>query len=667
MADDASAWGGPNSAYAYRAFISYSHRDKPFAARLHKTLEGYRIPKKLVGTTTPVGVVPRRLTPIFRDREELPASADLGGELSAAIRGSMFLVLICSPGGAKSKWVEQEIIQFKRAHGEARVLALIIDGTPWASDIPGREDEECFPRPLRYRLGPDGEVSDVRAEPIAADMRPEADGKRLAQLKLMAGLTGLKLDQLVQRETQRRIQQMTMVAAGAVGGMVITGGLALYANDQRIEANRQRVVAEREAKAARAASDYLVNTFELSNPATENPRTITALTILGRSADRARQELRDQPAIQARLLTTLARAYNNLGLLSEAQASVESSMPAIRKAGADGAETLLMLAETYSKQGSLDAAMTAVGQAERQLGPDTKKYAQQRGLIALTRGRILTLESKVDDGLAQYQVAGRYLEGDKDTPTDTLARFYANHGLLLGDAQRFPEADVALTKALSIRRRTLGEDHVKTASAWAALAQNTYAAATASSPYDRAKLRAAEMQNGNALRIQRMVLEGDNPVLADTISLQGQILADEGRLPEAERYLHDAVAMFRRAFGKPHSKIGIAEIYLAQIQSDQGRTAAALATLADAKHNYDVSYGKIHPNHGDLLVYRAKFLAKAGRMAEARADCAAGLKILRDTLGADAGFTQANEAKCAAIAPPAGLQTAALTAVKPAR
>jgi len=113
--------------------------------------------------------------------------------------------------------------------------------------------------------------------------------------------------------------------------------------------------------------------------------------------------------------------------------------------------------------------------------------------------------------------------------------------------------------------------------------------------------------------------------------------------------------------------IGIAEVYLALIESERGKTEAALRTLDEAKHNYDVSYGKIHPNHGDLLVYRAKFLAKAGRMAEARADCAAGLKILRDTLGADAGFTQANEAKCAAIAPPAGLQTAALTAVKPAR
>ena len=74
-------------------------------------------------------------------------------------------------------------------------------------------------------------------------------------------------------------------------GMLVAGGLALYANARRIEANEQRVIAQREAAAAKAASDYLVGTFELSNPATENPRTITALTILGRSADRARQEL----------------------------------------------------------------------------------------------------------------------------------------------------------------------------------------------------------------------------------------------------------------------------------------------------------------------------------------------------------------------------------------
>ena len=324
MPDDAQKWGVPGSAYSYRAFISYSHRDKALAMRLHRALESFRIPPKLVGTMTSVGEAPRRLTPIFRDREELPASPDLGAELSAAIRGSMFLIVICSPGGAKSHWVEQEILQFKRVHGDHRVLALITEGTPNGADIPGREDEECFPRTLKYKIGPDGELSDVRTEVIAADMRKHADGVRLAQLKLIAGLTGLKLDQLVQREQQRRMQRLTMVATGATCGMVLTGALAFYANERRIEAIEQRKVAQKEAAAARAASDYLVGTFELSNPATENPRTITALTILGRSAERARSELADQLEIQSRLLATLGRAYNKLGLFDESSSAFEA-------------------------------------------------------------------------------------------------------------------------------------------------------------------------------------------------------------------------------------------------------------------------------------------------------------------------------------------------------
>ena len=56
---------------AYRAFISYSHRDKPWADWLHKALETYRVPSKLVGRETAAGTIPRRLNPVFRDREEL--------------------------------------------------------------------------------------------------------------------------------------------------------------------------------------------------------------------------------------------------------------------------------------------------------------------------------------------------------------------------------------------------------------------------------------------------------------------------------------------------------------------------------------------------------------------------------------------------------------------
>jgi len=642
---DAETHDRQDGAYAYRAFISYSHRDKDLAQRLHRAVESYRIPSKLVGKVTAVGKTPSRLRPIFRDREELPASGDLSAELSAALRQSMFLVVICSPASAKSRWVNEEILQFKRVHGESRVLAVVADGEPNASDMPGREDHECFPHALRYRMGPDGELSDVPAEPIAADVRREADGPRLATQKLIAGLTGLKLDELVQRETQRRIAQMTTIATGAVMGMVVTGGLAFYANSLRIEANNQRAIAQREAAAARAAADYLVGTFELSNPATENPRTITALTILGRSADRARRELADQPAIQARLIATLGRAYNNLGLMGEAQSALETSMPAIEHSGPDGVDAMLVLATTYANQGSLEKALGAVRRAEALLGPDQKANLQLRGRAAVTEGRILTSASRVKEGVAAFDRALVYYRGAQDAPQGALAQALNNRGLLLSDDGQYAAAEASLTEALALCEKELGPSHLSTGKAWFALAQNSFNAG------DLAK---AQVRIANALKIERGVLDQDNPILADTLSMQGQIQQGLGQMEAAERSLREAVSIYQKAFKGPHYLIGIAEVYLGLIESQRGDTGSALASLYDAKKNYDASYGKIHPNHGDLLVNRAKVLARAGRMDEARSDCAEGMKILNDTLGADASFTKQMAAECKALTSKSG-------------
>lgn len=638
---DAEPLDRQDGAFAYRAFISYSHRDKDLAQRLHRAVEAYRIPAKLVGRVTALGETPRRLRPIFRDREELPASGDLTSELSAALRQSQFLVVICSPAAAASRWVNEEILQFKRAHGDARVLAVVADGEPYASDVPGREDRECFPHALRYRLGLDGDLSDVRAEPIAADVRREADGFRLATQKLIAGLTGLKLDELVQRETQRRIAQMTVVATGAVMGMVVTGGLAFYANSLRLEANAQRAIAQREAAAARAAADYLVGTFELSNPATENPRTITALTILGRSAERARRELADQPAIQARLIATLARAYNNLGLLGEAQRALETSMPVIQHSGPDGVEAMLALATTYANQGALDKALGAVRRAETLLGPDLKTNPTLRGRAAVTEGRILTSASKVREGVAAFDRALAYYRVADDAPQGALAQVLNNRGLLLSDDGQYAAAEASLSEALKLCEQDLGPNHLSTGKAWFALAQNAFNAGD---------LPKAQMRIANALRIERAVLDQDNPILADTLSMQGQIQQGLGRMAEAERSLREAVSIYQKAFKGPHYLIGIAEVYLALIESQRGDTNAALASLAEAKRNYDASYGAIHPNHGDLLVNRAKVLARAGRLIEARSDCSAGMTILGDTLGPEASFTRQMAAECRALA-----------------
>jgi hypothetical protein len=167
----------------YWAFLSYSHTDKQWGDWLHKALETYRVPGRLIGRESRDGTVPPRVFPIFRDREELPVSADLGSNINEALRESRYLVVICSPRSAQSRWVGEEIKTYKKLAREDRILALIVEGEPNASDgkagIPA--EEECFPEALRYRMV-DGEFSQLRSEPIAADAREGKDGRNNAKL-----------------------------------------------------------------------------------------------------------------------------------------------------------------------------------------------------------------------------------------------------------------------------------------------------------------------------------------------------------------------------------------------------------------------------------------------------------------------------------------------------
>jgi hypothetical protein len=108
---------------------------------------------------------------IFRDREELASPTDLGTVINEALQQSACQIVICSPQSAKSRWVNEEIIAFKRLGREDRIFCLIVAGEPNATDQPGAAEEECFAPALRFRLGADGQLSGARTEPIAADAR----------------------------------------------------------------------------------------------------------------------------------------------------------------------------------------------------------------------------------------------------------------------------------------------------------------------------------------------------------------------------------------------------------------------------------------------------------------------------------------------------------------
>ncbi|MCF4166640.1 toll/interleukin-1 receptor domain-containing protein [Zavarzinia compransoris] len=310
-----SAHSSTMSPRRYAAFISYSHADETFAARLHRRIETWRTPRRLVGARGRDGEVPARLFPVFRDREELPTSADLGGAIRQALEGSRYLIVLCSPRAAGSIWVDQEILEFKRRHGEGRIIAAILSDEP----------DVCFPRALRFRLGPDGSLSDEPTEPIAADFRPGKDGWRLGTLKILAGLLGVDLDDLVRREARRQRQRRLALGAGAAG-VAIAAALGAHfwikADHHRaLEAQAARGLAELRGGDTFAGTDRFVTAArDLGDDATPAQRRLArALTARLTPYSAAVAELDDDTVVswrgQAWLkrgdgLTALAEALN---------------------------------------------------------------------------------------------------------------------------------------------------------------------------------------------------------------------------------------------------------------------------------------------------------------------------------------------------------------------
>ncbi|HET7556798.1 MAG TPA: toll/interleukin-1 receptor domain-containing protein [Rhodanobacteraceae bacterium] len=367
-----------NSGFAYRAFISYSHRDKAWGDWLHKALETYRVPSRLVGTRTAHGIIPRRLNPVFRDREELASATDLGRKVNDALGKSENLVVICSPASATSRWVNEEVLAFKRMGRADRIFCLIVDGEPNATDLPGRDSEECFCPSLRHHVDAGGALTCERTEPVAADARPGKDGKGNAKLKLVAGMLDVGFDALKQREQRRQLQRLTAITAMAVAVMAVTIVLAIFALISRhdaVIAQHKAVVAQQAAVRRQKQAEDLVG-FMLGD-LSDKLDQVHRLDIMQAVDDKAMAYFNSLPAADATdsALEMRVKALDKIGQVRmEANGQLAAAIATYRSAAKLAMElqrrspgdvqhltilsdSLNRLGNAYWQMGNLDAAL----------------------------------------------------------------------------------------------------------------------------------------------------------------------------------------------------------------------------------------------------------------------------------------------------------------------
>ena len=353
-----------NSGFAYRAFISYSHADRQWADWLHKALETYRVPSRLVGKQTETGAIPRRLHPIFRDRDELPSAADLGRKVNEALAQSQNLIVICSPASARSRWVNEEVLAYKRLSRGERIFCLIVGGEPDASDLPGREAEECFCPALRFATNAAGQPTAERSEPIAADARPGKDGKPNAKLKLIAGMLDVGFDQLKQREQQRRVRRMTAIAALAVTVMLVTSVLAVYAlisRHQAVIAQRQAVVAQQAAERRQKQAESLVG-FMLGD-LNDKLAQVQRLDIMQAVDDKAMAYFESLPStdVTDEALQQRAKALEKIGSVREDLGNLEGALETYRASAAISSKLAASAPTDVARQVAYSRTLSFIG------------------------------------------------------------------------------------------------------------------------------------------------------------------------------------------------------------------------------------------------------------------------------------------------------------------
>ena len=207
--------------FKYYAFISYSHKDKKIAKRLHKRLQSYHLPSKLQKSCPGL---PKKLTPVFIDESNL-VGIGLQEALQKNLDSSNYLIVICSPNSAESKYVNQEVAHFIELGRKSHIIPLIVDGEPHSKD----PSKECFP-PALLALQEEYEI-------LGIDLKKF--GVRDSFLRVIATMLGIDLDNFISWEARERKRKRIIFASVAAIFIIIEVMLVtlIWHDDDRLPYN----------------------------------------------------------------------------------------------------------------------------------------------------------------------------------------------------------------------------------------------------------------------------------------------------------------------------------------------------------------------------------------------------------------------------------------------
>ncbi len=434
------------------------------------------------------------------------------------------------------------------------------------------------------------------------------------------------------------------VLAAAAMALVVT----TLVQNRRIAAERDR--ANREAQAANAALDFMTDLFNISDPSEARGNSVTAREVLDRGAEKIETAFEDAPEVRARMMGTMGRVYESLGLYEPAEKALETALRLQREEpGADTvalAKSISDLGWLQRERGDFPAAERSFQEAHdmlvRELGEDHLDVATQVTRLGIVHADLAEYDEALELKQRAFEIGERN-DTDRLSYTQNLANAYADLGrpnealplyerilerrleiyggdhvdvafahdnlaLVLFDLERFDDAETHHVLALEMLERVFGPEHPEVAQTLGNLSAFYF---------DRGKLEEAEPLARRAVKLAQGVLGDGHHMTADHLSTLADVLLAQGDVAGAVEAAREVLPIFRRALPEDHPKLTGGLALVGRVRQAQGRFGEAEELLLEAyRRKVSENREAEEPMPVDELEPREELLALFAAMGE---------------------------------------------------
>jgi tetratricopeptide (TPR) repeat protein len=423
---------------------------------------------------------------------------------------------------------------------------------------------------------------------------------------------------------------LASAVAIAIGGLASTSYVQARARDHEEQLNAALTArnadlgaalgeADRQRKAADAVIEYLIDLFQFADPNRRPGATPTARDVLDRGRDSIDAGLDSEPQIQARLLDTIGRCYDSLGVYDEATRLLERALE-LRRATTEQdpaalAEALNSLGSVYQKASRFDEAERVFGEALAIRSPDDPGNLAtwgNLGLIHTVQGRYAEAERELSMSLERT----RALRGGDDP--DTLTAL-VNLGSLYLEVGRFDDAEPTIRDALERGRRVLPDGHELLQAARGSLARLHLLTG---------RFGEAETELQALLDALARTHGSTHPLTCTTLSHLGQLYYQQQRYADAERVFRQVLEARRQTFGESSVEVLRSRQLVAAAIVYQGREVEAEPMLREI---YETDKAVLGPRQADTLAAGEMLVVCLANLRKFEAAAAISAEVIANT------------------------------------